>query len=510
MQKKKQNMLLTELQLIDQYSQEILLLFNRDGEIIDCNQAAKGELGYEDDIYEASIFNIFRRAIKKDNDSLIISSRYQNCMSETVAYRKNQTCFPATLRVALWPGTSKIYGLCTAVNVSERKEALREIRQLKNELKMSEQRKNELIANITHELRTPVNGVMGLTDALLETSLKPKQLDAINMIHSNCMNMETIINNVIDYSNLANNKMILEKREFDFLKFIDNIVSNHSRSIDEKGLKFIVNVAEDIPYRVVGDEFRLTQVLNNIISNAVKFTSVGQVVVEVAKVVQDSMNVELFFMIIDTGIGIGPDEMDRLFKSFTQVDSSFTRRYGGTGLGLSISKLLIEAMNGTITVESERNQGSTFSFNVCLGLPEGNEEVIVQESANYNWDVKSNEDDLTGFPELDYISRILEEAKLFHRNTENIHLYNRLEEIPEQKNVTEVLFDRMERLIICIEMESWKKAEDYATSIKKMLPSEKRVLCNNGLSLVLAVRKEARMQSLQILEKLKVMLDEVV
>ena len=511
MQKREQNMLQTELQLIYQYSQEIFLLFDRNGKIIDYNQAAKKELGYDDSFNEVSIASIFRRVIKKDNNKLIINSRYLNYTTETVAYRKNKTCFPVDLRVAFWPGTSKTYGLCIATNISGRKDKLREIRKLKNELKSMDKFKNDFIANITHELKTPVNGIIGLTNALIETSLKPKQLDLLNMLYSICLKMETIINNIIDYSKLANNNMVLEQREFDFPNFIKSIISMHYNSIEEKGLKLIVNVGEDIPQYVVGDEFRLAQVLNNIISNAIKFTSTGQIAIQIVKVAETSTTVELFFMIIDTGIGISPEERDQLFKSFTQVDGSSTRRYGGTGLGLTISKLIIEAMNGTIAVESEKNQGSTFSFNIKLGIPNEKENIVVKEDLEpYDNEIVYLEEDTTVFPEADYISRIFHKSKNNSIDTEEIHLYNELEGKPDRKNVADILFDRLEKLIICIEMESWKKAEDNASYIKEMISTENIELRNICLSLVLAVRKEKKEQSIRILDKLKNKLDEVI
>ena len=163
-----------------------------------------------------------------------------------------------------------------------------------------------------------------------------------------------------------------------------------------------------------------------------------------------------------------------------------------------------------ITVESEKDQGSTFSFNVHLGIPEEKEETVVKENSNYNTTVNLYEEDSLDSSEVDYISRILDEAKHFNLNTDEVHMQNVMEDMQEQKEVTEVLYDRMERLAICIEMESWKKADDYASALKKMLPTGYKELSNKGLSLVLAVRKENHDQALEALEKLKIMLKEVV
>ncbi|NLK28643.1 MAG: hypothetical protein GX306_09925 [Clostridiales bacterium] len=508
MLKKSKYLLQKELQLLYLYTQEMILLFNKSGDIIDCNLMAKEELGYWKDIYHVYIATIFRKAMRKENNKLIINTKFLNQTVETVAYRRNQTCFSVTLRVALFPENNKFYGLCTALNIQSEKDALRKVSSLTEDLESSDQLKNQFITNITHELKTPVNGIIGLTNALLDSELKPKQVEAVNMINRSCLRMKTLINNVLDYTLLTNHKMILEQREFDFYQLIDKLVSINSSSINEKGLKLLVNVAEDIPIRVIGDEFRLMQVLNNLISNAVKFTSVGQITIEVVKISQQNQDLELFFMIADTGIGISPEEMDKLFKSFTQVDGSYTRQFEGVGIGLTISKMLIEAMQGNITVESEKGMGTTFSFSIHLSIPS---EKNKDESRNllkentFNYD---NEEFL-GFPELDYISRILDEAKHNKTNAEKVHFFNLVENRKEKPEIREFLRDRLERLAICIEMEAWSKAENFATVIKKTLANEEQELYKKALSLVLTVRKEDHDRSLIILEELKDIIKEV-
>ena len=176
--------------------------------------------------------------------------------------------------------------------------------------------------------------------------------------------MIEIINNLLDFSKLEAGKFTLEEREFSFREAMDKIIAMNINQINEKGLSLLLNISPEIPERIIGDELRITQILTNLINNAVKFTSMGQIVVDVVKTMELNDTVELFFMVMDTGIGIAPEDMDKLFKSFSQVDAYITRRFRGSGLGLTIVKELVELMDGEVHVESEKGKGSTFSFSI--------------------------------------------------------------------------------------------------------------------------------------------------
>lgn len=256
------------------------------------------------------------------------------------------------------------YGMCYAQNIAKQKEKTKELRYAKVEAEEAHKERNELVANVTHELRTPVNGVMGLATNLLDTDLSPEQKESVEIIRQCCTTMIKIINNILDYSKLQAGKFTIENEEFSFHHMMDNLIKVNTPQVESKGVKLICNVSNDIPDMIIGDELRLTQVLNNLLSNAIKFTSVGQIVVNVVKTVEIDEELELFFMVIDSGIGIAQNEMDKLFKSFSQVDASITRRFGGTGLGLNIVKDLVEMMGGSVNVESEKGKGSTFSFSI--------------------------------------------------------------------------------------------------------------------------------------------------
>lgn len=503
----KKQQLRNKYQLLLQNSNELILFFDERGYIVDCNQTAKIELGYGDEIYDACITDIFHKAVRFYEEQLIIQMKYQNRKAETVAYRRNQTCFVVELKIVLVPWAKKFHGVCMAEDISEKKRLIRALKYNKRELKTSNKIKNDFVANITHELRTPLNGIMGLTEYLLETDLDKSQQEILNIILRCGLNMNTLINDILDFAKFGNSKLVLENREFELRRFIDDTISCYVNRIKEKGLKLIVNMAEDIPDRLIGDERRLSQILNNLISNAIKFTSTGQISLEVVKSFEQKDEVELFFMVMDTGIGIRLEDRDKLFISFSQVDSSITRRFGGTGLGLSISRMLVEAMGGTISVESEHGKGSTFSFTIKLRVPNASGYEVKEEhlsSQNHNHTVLNAEEAYRG-RNVDYIDVYLRDNdQKIDGNASPDYLYVK-EECTEEQLVKKSL----EKLKLCIEMENWEMAEATAIILKKQMPEPEKKLNQIALQLLLSIRKEENDKSMCVLKELEKKIREV-
>ncbi|MHB8130997.1 MAG: ATP-binding protein [Mobilitalea sp.] len=510
MKQLKNNLIVFKHKLIVENSRDIMIFFDAYGKITDCNAKAIIELGYGDDIYSTRIYEIFKKAFYYEGKHLETNKKFLITEEETIAYRKNQTCFPVELKVAIVNEKQLFVGLCTATNISSTKEILREVKSLKNEIKSFNQINNEFTANITHELRTPVNGIMGLSDNLLETELNQSQSYDVNLIKHCCNNMNTIINNLLDYAKISNHKLLIEQREFSFQEFINHIIDLNIKKINEKGLKLIVNISKDIPDRIIGDEYRLSQILNNLVSNAVKFTITGHIALEVNKISQTKQSMELFFVLIDTGIGISLEEKDKLFKSFSQVDGSIARRFGGTGLGLSICKMLVDAMHGSIAVDSEKNKGSTFSFSVRLGVPQnmqeeslvietGNRQINFEDSGESNFDVVLGNSGLT---EMEDLRQLLQE--------ENISTVEKPKNISLMMEVIKNFPQTLERMIICIEMENWDKAEELASHINKLIPRDHGEIAKDTFRLLLAVRKQNHDTSMDILNRIKISLSEVI
>jgi PAS domain S-box-containing protein len=255
----------------------------------------------------------------------------------------------------------------TSRDITIRKQSEDELRAAKEAAEMASEAKSEFLANVSHEFRTPMNGILGMTDLVLDTEVTSEQREYLEMVKTSADSLLGLLNDILDFSKVDAGKMELCPVEFPLAASLEEILKVMQFRGNQKGLEILWRVDSGIPETLVGDSLRLRQIIINLVGNAIKFTENGHVALDVSKERESTDEVLLHFRIEDTGIGIPDDKLTVIFEAFTQADSSATRNYGGTGLGLAIAKRLVTLMQGKIWVESRMGQGSTFHFTAMFG-----------------------------------------------------------------------------------------------------------------------------------------------
>jgi two-component system sensor histidine kinase/response regulator len=291
-------------------------------------------------------------------------------IDDEILLRKDGSHFPVEYSsVPIVQNGSVTGSVVVFSDITQRKHMEDELIEAKHLADEANKAKGDFLANMSHEIRTPMNAVIGMTHLALKTELTSKQQDYLTKIQSSANSLLGIINDILDFSKIEAGKLDIESIDFNLEEVLDNLANLVTvKAQEKKNIEVLFATAQDVPRFLVGDPLRLGQILINLANNAVKFTEQGEIVVSTELLKQNAERVSLKFAVSDTGIGLTEEQAARMFQSFSQADTSTTRKYGGTGLGLAISKRLVEMMGGEIWVESKPGAGSTFGFTATFGL----------------------------------------------------------------------------------------------------------------------------------------------
>ncbi len=448
-------------------SSDIICFFDSEGSIRFMNQTGTRELDYPDG--SVNIRDILRQFIPRDADIFKFTEDNSGGDIRTEAYRRNHSCFPVRLNIFLLDGIfPEKWGIVFMSDVRSLDAQEKNNRNLEEQIAEVMRAQDEFTANLTHELRTPVNGIKGHINNLKESEDDIVKRRTYDIVLKCCETMEKIINNLLDFAKLENGKMVIESLPFSLHSLIKTSVDVCEGVANQKGLDLICQIADDVPDEVLGDEFHLSQVINNLLNNALKFTSTGSVTLEVYRTGANDNDLELTFFVRDTGIGMSLEDKDKLFKSFSQVDGSITRKYGGTGLGLYVCKQIVELMGGHIDIESESGKGTTFIFTVNMKTPGAADDSVEDGILLSDGAASSEGSDETYVIPSQTIKKPLD---------------------------YDVISDLLEKCSICIELENWEKAESFSSTIKDLVDEADSDFSKTALRLALNCRKEKKDKS---------------
>jgi PAS domain S-box-containing protein len=347
---------------------DAIVVHDLEGRLLDVNRVACESLGYtRGELLQFTVFDIETRLTP---DELVGTWKQLRALPrvslEGVFRRRDGSEFSAEIHVVPFAHDERALFCASVQDITARKRYETQLEKARAAAEAASVAKSEFLANMSHEIRTPMNGVIGMTELLLRTELDAQQRRCLEAIHVGGKSLAALLNNILDFSQFESGKLHLEAAEFDLRLLLEELAAALRQSARNKGLKFVWVVAPEVPAKVRGDSGRLRQILTNLAGNAVKFTSQGEVVVRTHWVAETETDVTLRFAIRDTGIGISPEQQQKLFQRFSQADASSTRRFGGSGLGLAIAKELAVRMGGEIGVTSQAGSGSEFWFTVRL------------------------------------------------------------------------------------------------------------------------------------------------
>jgi PAS domain S-box-containing protein len=367
---------------------------DRTGRYQGCNESFTEIMGVtKEDIEGKTVHELW-----PDNMAEIYEQRDQELMKapvyqvyEHVIKDKNGRDRPVIFaKDVFYDAEGKVAGLVGAfIDISDRKKAEEELLEALDRAEVANRAKSEFLANISHEIRTPMNGIIGMAHLLAETSLNEEQLEYVKNLEISSKSLMMLLNDILDLSRIESGRIELESEEFSLRETVEELSTTFTMELRRKSLEFRLEIGEELPELLVGDQLRTRQILLNLMGNAIKFTPFGNITVAASLKERSDDKIIILFTVADTGIGIAPAALEKIFAPFTQADSSTTRKYGGSGLGLTICRRLATLMGGRIWADSIEGKGSRFYLELpfAFAREKSTDKSPVEDEKNYLQDM---------------------------------------------------------------------------------------------------------------------------
>jgi PAS domain S-box-containing protein len=374
---------------ISAFAKDAIIIMDDQGKVTYWNQSASRIFGFQkSEIMDKNLHLVLAPDRPKDfNRSEMLEFQKTGKSSvigrtlEFTVKRKDGIYFPIELSLSAVKLKGRWNAIGIAREVGERKKAEQQVREARDKALDASKFKSQFLANMSHEIRTPMNAIIGMTDLALLTKLDTEQREYLEMVKSSADSLLALLNDILDFSKIEAGKLEVEFEPFNIREMIATALGSLAIKAHQKNIELAYNINQNVPEKLLGDSLRIRQVIINLIGNAIKFTEVGEVLLNIIPINKSDKEVTLLFSVSDTGIGIPEDKKGRIFELFAQADGSTTRKYGGTGLGLTITSQLVKLMGGEIWVDSAYEKGSTFYFNIRFKVPKGTSAPKAEQDA---------------------------------------------------------------------------------------------------------------------------------
>lgn len=466
----------------------MVLLYDEQGSILRWNQAAGTLLNKQGELASQNLVELLPNVVLMYNRKLYVEPCNIQTVIKTILYPKDQVCIPVQVKLSYEKVSQTRIGVCVIQDLTELMENKLEKTEFMNQMASVIQKRMEVIVRIAHDLKTPVNGIFGLVESMEHVIDHPEEADSLRLMKDCCVHMKHMINQVLEHEGLRNGEGKLKEEYVDLYRIIENVVAIHKLLADEKGLQIYVNISERIPNILYTDRDKITEILINLMTNAIKFTQVGFISLNVLCSYVEENQMVLLFRVGDTGPGIPKERWESIFEPYNRGSGEVNRGNAGTGLGLAIVKQLVSRMKGSIKLESIVGEGSRFYFTIHVKLDSQEDTIQLQ--------------DIDSETQMEQWIQQLKDTVVLEAEKQHYHNIVRMKNFGTKENKAEI-FCIIENINESLRQEKWERVDASFGTMKLLIPETQSEIRKLLLRVELSARRYDKEKALTYLDELQ-------